>query len=446
MDSDGWCLPFDCDDDNPQVNPGVSEIPDNEVDDNCDGQTDEVSDTDTDTGEPYPGSVDTVFNTGSLVIPMDLTYQDNGMLKAYGLVYQLLQNQIKVYWLIKAPKELNEADFVASAVDVATGAAISHHGYRGGPFAISALDALAALDVIETWQKEHVTTVHQVTEKFTGPVSRILRRAPRAGIMATGGAELISFDYMRAAGIPDSTGKDWPTKVDKTGAYADYPDVLSIADVRGPTDTNHKDGALFDQNGEPAFCELMTMHWDVKDRDEAAIAEIREYLRHPVHFYAQCQSVNAVENAENGRFLTPNGYDLDAQPAQVDVLAPYLPFSQMDGGFKTVGGSEPSYTLPQGDSYYDSGVVMVTAAGTPIGTQDVWMTGYLDGDCKINDIVPVNLDFPWAPPPSYECPGKISYLGGHRYSTQTPMSANLDAQGTRFFLNAVFEADCVTAP
>lgn len=47
-DGDGWvaaeneCVPGgDCDDDNPDVNPGVEEICGNEVDDNCNGEVDE---------------------------------------------------------------------------------------------------------------------------------------------------------------------------------------------------------------------------------------------------------------------------------------------------------------------------------------------------------------------------------------------------------------------
>jgi hypothetical protein len=389
-----------------------------------------------------PGPVDINFSPGSYIIPMDIEYQDMGMIEAYGLVYQLLLANINVYWVIKHDKLQGEVDFSTTAVDFADGSVIADHGYRGGPFVIMAKDAPAAGNVIVKWQSDHSTVVHKATKSFSGEVARIMVKAPRIAILATG-TEKISFDYMNAAGIPDSKGQMWPDKADKTGEYAEYPDILTVAEVRGLTDSDNKDGALFDKNGVPAFCELMTMHWDVKDRDEGAIAEIREYLHYPVHFFAECQSVNAVENAENGHFLTPHGYIMDKQPEDVDFLSPYLPFSQMDGQFKTVGGSEPSYTLPEGDSYYDDGVVMLTEKGTPIGVRDVWMTGYLDGECEIDIIIRHQTGSNITG--RTNCPGKISYLGGHKYSTKVPISKNPDSQGTRFFLNALFEADCVTS-
>ncbi len=49
-DGDAWCEEFDCDDDDPNINPNIEEIEDNGVDDDCDGQTDEV-DTDPECGE-----------------------------------------------------------------------------------------------------------------------------------------------------------------------------------------------------------------------------------------------------------------------------------------------------------------------------------------------------------------------------------------------------------
>ena len=72
----------------------------------------------------------------------------------------------------------------------------------------------------------------------------------------------------------------------------------------------------------------------------------------PVHFFAECQAVNAFENLNpHGFFLTSTGYLIGAQPSAVDFLHADQPFNQIDGAFKTVGGSEPSYSIPGGGAY-----------------------------------------------------------------------------------------------
>jgi uncharacterized repeat protein (TIGR01451 family) len=40
--------------------------------------------------------------------------------------------------------------------------------------------------------------------------------------------------------------------------------------------------------------------------------------------------------------------------------------------------------------------------------------------------------------------GKVSYLGGHKYTTDLPISANPETQGVRYFLNSLFEAPCTS--
>src|SRR4051812_32124460 len=67
----------------------------------------------------------TNFAAGSLIVPMDTTYQDSGMFKAFGLVDKLLRAGIPVSWAVKQPKVVldqakgtYEADFTASSVDI----------------------------------------------------------------------------------------------------------------------------------------------------------------------------------------------------------------------------------------------------------------------------------------------------------------------------------------
>src|ERR1700747_2730795 len=78
------------------------------------------------------------FATGSLIIPMDKDFQDFGMLAAFGLVDRLLRAGIPVSWCIQSGKAVGGTDFTATAQDAKTGAAITNHGYRGGPFVIEA--------------------------------------------------------------------------------------------------------------------------------------------------------------------------------------------------------------------------------------------------------------------------------------------------------------------
>ncbi|HLT35349.1 MAG TPA: MYXO-CTERM sorting domain-containing protein, partial [Enhygromyxa sp.] len=373
-----------------------------------------------------PSAAADPFAAGSLIIPMDTDYQDMGMLRAFGLVYELLLNDVPVRWAIRSDKLHGETDFSASATDLLSGEAIPLHDYRGGPWIIDAADAADALPIIEAWQQANPNVaVHEATADFDAEVGHYLVVAPTIAMIADGNQK-IARKYMEAAGIPDSTGDlAWPDA---------SPDMLDPLELAGPTVDNHRDGALFDADGDPVYCQLMSMHWGVKDAEDnpEVVAEVREYLNNPVHFFAECQAVNAFENLDpHGFFLTPNGFEIGASPNAVDHYNAASPYHQMDGLFEAVGGSEPSYSLPAGDQYLAGGITMITGAGSPEGVQDVWMTGYLDGTC---------------PPTEAECGslGKISYLGGHEYKTDLPISANPDTQGTRLFLNSLFEAPCAT--
>ncbi len=517
---------------------------------------------------------DNTFETGSLIIPMDLAYQDTGLFQAYGLIFQLLRQGVPVYWVIDPDKTWHDADcdtagdecawdcaeegsgvkcsyptaspdFYASTEVVwddsgvmNAGEVISSHGYRGGPFVIDAADREAALAIIDVWNDPslwganpwaertvaEVVTVHETTADFDGYVRKEMIAAPTIAVFSDGNED-IATGYLRAAGIPQSDGSEFPANRcgnNDCGPGTANPDMLTVESIMGDMGTcdspnnNHKNGSLFTPDGLPAYCQIMSMHWDVNDRETVqcdggncpatqaecsgetftyhgheVVAEVRQFLMYPTHFFAECQAVNAYENQvpnpawpylddadRKGHFLTTIGVGPDcpctngdyecvtggcdngtrdcclpsnvkeqgagfmiaAQPNSNDlqILHPDSPYNQLDGAFATTGGSEPAYNLAEYmDATYinNMDVTFITGATGP-GSEDVWMTGFMDGVCNIgnDDVNPGQCTF-----------GKVSYLGGHRYSTDVPVSTNAGSQGTRLFLNALFEADCVTS-
>ncbi len=389
------------------------------------------------------------FAPGSLIIPMDTDYQDAGMLTAFGLLDKLLRSGVTVNWII-APNKVcavtsmtgnltkytcSPNDMTASATDFKTGTAVVNHGYRGGPFVIDSSLASKASPVIQAWQTANgsastFTTVHAATAQFSAPVSRVLTAAPRIAVLNDTN-QSIAFGYMNAAKIPDENGLAWGN----TSA-----DLLA--------DTAVASGALFQASGQPAYCEIMTMHWGVNSTDIPGVtAQMAKFLQFPVHVNAECQAVNAIEGnpspdgGTGGRedFVTTAGFQwpAPAQPTYVQFANSALPFAQMDGPFKTTGGSEPAYALAPGSTYYNQDIVMIRGAGVGYGVQDLWMTGYPKGLCDISEESCNGL-------------GKVSYLGGHDYfqgnsAPYVPVSTHPQTQGARLFLNSLYEAGCVTS-
>ena len=94
----------------------------------------------------FPGEKNVVtFQPGSLIVPMDVDFQDAGMLKAFGLVDKLLRSGVTINWCIRLGKQVVdtakgrfEPDFRTASKDLVTNAAIREiglmqdHDYRGG--------------------------------------------------------------------------------------------------------------------------------------------------------------------------------------------------------------------------------------------------------------------------------------------------------------------------
>ena len=171
------------------------------------------------------GPAQRAFAAGALVIPMDNCYQkrdtttpaenhswcnataDDGVFRAYGLVYFLLKHNITVYWAIDGatPKaSLTGYDVVVPAP--ASGSVAQHMSwtdgsftdlvpagnpvnYLGGPFLVDASDAAAVVSMLTNasdsahadfarFQSEAIVDIHRVQNGFTAPQVRPLSGPP----------------------------------------------------------------------------------------------------------------------------------------------------------------------------------------------------------------------------------------------------------------------------
>ena len=255
-----------------------------------------------------------VYATNSLIIPMDTTYQDRAMFRAYGLVYKLLSSGVPVEWAIKSGKIYQQADFTNSFRDNRT-SATGTHAYAGGPFIIDEANRAVAIPIILSWQTNvsPVVTVHEATSPFNAEIGRWLVAAPRLAILADGN-QSIAFGYLNAASIPDSEGRVWTTTTNSV-------DLLTPESIAGPTATNHHDGALFGTNGVPQFSALISAHYNKTSPNLETVAETGEFLQQRTLLFAECQSVITFEN--NGHFLTDQGLTNRAQPPSASLTFPF---------------------------------------------------------------------------------------------------------------------------
>jgi uncharacterized repeat protein (TIGR01451 family)/uncharacterized protein (TIGR03382 family) len=384
------------------------------------------------------------FATGSLIIPMDTAYQDNGMLKAFGLVNELLKAGVPVEWVAQTGKAVGGTDFIASATDLQTAAVITNYGYRGGPFVVDSSRRTAALSVINPWQASNTTIVHSATTSFTADVRRTLTAAPRIAVF-TDGFENIAFRYLNAAGIKDSINQAWPGGV--LANYSAYPDAVTEADITGMTiggiPPPNPAKRLLRADGTPNYCNTTSMHYNVSGTagvTDAVTAQVRAWLTaKPTHAFMECQAALTFENDVNGLFLTTAGL-VDDSGGAFPPFSPFVRqadslFAQFDGagpcdstglcGFNPVTGALTSAGLNGGAFKGATLPTLINDSTAPDTLTNVfWMTGNLDGNTAN---------------------GKVSYLTGHSYPTTLPISGNQSTNGVRIFLDSLFESPCTAA-
>ncbi len=400
---------------------------------------------------PSRGRADTVtFASGSLIIPMDTDTtgnhasfnQNQGMWKAYGLIYRLLQNGIPVGWAILPGKNFDAIDFsVTSARDRRTLTALGAWSYRGGPLIIDSADVPAALPLITAWWSANGNqpNVHEALAGFTADVNIVLRSAPRIANEAINAG--ITMAYYNAAGIPDQNGNPWTTA---------SPNILDETEIAG--------GALFAQGvcRSRRYDTFVTPHnsgytyslTDPNNLGTQTYSQLDTFVHEGGGWTALCHSVLSNEN--NIRDLTVNG-----SAAVKSLFKTSLPGGQPGGfltssGFTTIDNTGGTWTVPTSaaDLPLAQAVSTTVAQALPGGSVQTWPAPPASGAPSYYaatervayfDTVTVDHDHIVAGPYHNGTGlGKVSYLGGHSYSTAVPYAGNFEGPYLRAFYNSLF--------
>src|SRR5680860_763733 len=354
------------------------------------------------------------FGVGTLIIPMDATYQNLGMYRAYGLVYNLLSNGIPVKWVIQSGKAFNGTDFTASATDFQSGTIITNHNYSGGPYIIDSAFAAAAAPFITAWQVANPNVkVHVATAPFSADIAATMQRAPRIAVEASNSG--IVTTYLNAAGIRDSIGDVWSSA---------SPGVLSESEIAA--------GALFGYDltacRRNAYDILISPHtgtgvWD----DPGLKLELNDWLYQGGFLHAMCASIPSIEN-EAGPFLTQSGIpETDTNKGDTGTFTVDIP------DFPTV--QAVNTTAPQGLPGGSFQTIYHNTPGLVYNPQTQILAHFIQTSTG------KQYDFIMAGPYKNGAgAGKVVYEGGHQYSNSLPYTGNMENMYTRFVLDDVFFA------
>jgi uncharacterized repeat protein (TIGR01451 family) len=394
-----------------------------------------------------PTFAPTNFPTGTLIIPMDVISQNVGMWKAYGLVYRLLQNNIRVGWAIADNKTYNGIDFNANVRDLRTNVAIStSYTYRGGPFIISAADAPAARTLITAWWAANANqpNVHvaNAVGGFTANVPVTLIRAPKIAQEAINAS--ISMDYFNAAGIPDSAGNAWTTA---------SPDIFNFTRIA------NGELATVNQCRRTAYDVYVTPHndgftgyslTDPNDPETKAYAQLMEFVRLGGGWTALCHSI--LSNEDYIADININGNP--AVKALFTISNSIVGTTQITGGMLTITGFQDIQnvggTWVVSNTWADLPVAQFQPTNSPQalpgGSVQTWLFNpsnvrYWPGVERVAYFTTTaGLQYDHIVNGSFQGgkgAGKVTFIGGHSFSTATPYLGNFEAPYLRAFFNSL---------
>jgi hypothetical protein len=328
---------------------------------------------------------------GTYVIAMDNTLQANGSNKfnlySYGLIVHLLNNHIKLKWVMRVGKTKDGIDFAAMAQQFkpALVAGSSSRDFKAAPIVIFPADTTGVSSLINSFYTSQGLTgndrpiVYRTTTSTPNVDIRynMTNFIPKAAILTDGGNQKIHRDYMIAAGITT-------TNYQEVAAI-----TLSDCYTFASEPHNDKTGAVVD----------------------STITSIKNFVLTGRNFLAECAAVRTYENNPLGRFQTTDGIDDINQNLGNSLDYPYadLSYYQFEGTYNaSAGGSVKNWKI-LGAASHPSAYTHVHGSGTNTLIQAATFTKMVNGPG-----------------------GMVFYIGKHSFNENSPEGIN----GIRMYMNA----------
>lgn len=373
------------------------------------------------------------LSTQTLIVPMDSTYQNNGMYKAYGLIFRLLYENIintnvsykpiYVYWAINPNKTaITDIDFTATTKGYNTALTTGLHQYSGGPFIIQSEDLAYVKTLITTWNANNtpVVTIHELVNDVTIDTIAKLIRPPRISVEENNAG--IPIAYLNAAGLPDYYVL--------SGAYAKAP-VWTTNNISVLSDDDINNGAFFGAT-HGLTCQKLAYDYFVSPHTSEGtwidmpdtLPNLDEFLRLGGVLHNMCASITALEN--NAHFLTTSGIT-----------------SNNNGTTFFINTGEATNPLVQA-------VATTNPQALPGGSEETWLNSATTYKPLTNVMAyfirnSVQYDFMVAGQyqgsdvsPGATGAGAIVYEGGHQYTNSSPYTGSQENMYAKFVLNSVF--------
>ncbi len=341
---------------------------------------------------PSPSANFQQVKNGSLVIPMDTLNQKRPgffNLKAYGLVNELLQNEIPIRWAIRSGKTRTAGgsiDFTVNAMRVFpdTVATVST-SFRSGPFIIDSAWVDKALPIIAAFGNN--VQVFKVMANINVDIRYTLTHKPRILLLNSTGYDTIAVKVLQEAAINASSYK-----------------------------LNMPAGAGFHSNGSWSLISETHLH----TTDTALLNPLLRYANdRGANLMMSCATLGAMENATFT--MTTTGVDsFSTGLAATAYLNPDLPIAQFQGTILSPNGEYKLWKPKPGGSMkphtYEfmrgsSGALLYTMAGKKLRSNS------LPG-------------------------GNLFYISGHDHYHWTAPTGSINdmnrINGRRIFLNAIF--------